>query len=139
MGILQGGSDLLDIEENYLQWETRPFGMTLTQGAMSSILDHQKRSSLLHRKIQHAHNVRMREPCQGLCFLHKVGRVLFAELCVKDFEGSEGFEVDMLAQVDLGKASLAKEASQAVVAQLFAHTVCHTSTPLAYSHGTISY
>ncbi len=37
----------------------------------------------------------------------------------------------MLAQVDLGKASLAKEASQAVVAQLLAltpSTVGHTST-----------
>ena len=49
--------------------------------------------------------------CQRLCFLHEAGGVLFAELCVEDFEGGRGFEVDVLAQVDLGKASLAKESS----------------------------
>src|SRR6266852_4549189 len=105
--------------------------MTLAERPMRSILYHQKRGTIiLHCKIQHAHNVRMRETCQRLCFLHKAGGVLFAELCVKDFEGSEGFEVDMLAQVDLGKASLAKEAGQAIVAQLLAltpSTVGHTS------------
>src|SRR5439155_381565 len=112
--------------------------MMVAERAMRGILYHQKRSTILHCKIQHAHNVRMRETCQCLCFLHEAGGVLFAELCVEDFEGGRSFEVDMLAQVDLGKASLAKESRQAIVAQLLSHTVGHTSTS-SYSHDTISY
>ncbi len=99
--------------------------------SQGGIFYHQKRRAVLHGEIEHAHNVRMGEICQGLCFLHKAGGVLFAELCVKNFEGRTAFEVDMLAQVDLGKASLAKEPSQAVVAQLLALTpsrVGHAST-----------
>src|SRR5438874_8219210 len=105
--------------------------MALAQGPLGGILYHQKRSAVLHGEIENAHNVRVREICQGLCFLHKAGGVLFAELCVKNFESRTAFEVDMLAQVDLGKASLAKEPSQAIVAQLLAFTqsmVGHTST-----------
>src|SRR5260370_42670189 len=105
---------------------------------MRGILYHQKRSTILHCKIQHSHNVRMRETCKRLCFLHEAGGVLFAELCIENFEGGGGFKVDMLAQVDLGKASLAKESSQAIVAQLLSHTVGHTSIS-SYSHCTISY
>src|SRR5437763_682971 len=137
MSILQGSGDLLDIEDNCLQWQTRSVGVTVAQGPMRSILYYQKRGAVLHRHIQHAHNVRMGEICQGLCFLHKVGGVLFAELCVKDFEGSTAFEVDMLAQVDLGKASLAKKSSQAVITQLLAFTPStfgHTSTSLGKIH-----
>src|SRR5712691_1017395 len=103
MSILQGSGDLLDREDNRLQWQTRPFGMTVAEGSIKGILYHQKRSTILHCKIQHAHNVRMSETCQGLRFLHKAVGVLFAELRVKDFEGSTALEVDMLAQVDLGK------------------------------------
>src|SRR6266699_3375888 len=97
--------------------------MTLAERPIRGILYHQKRSTILHCKIQHAHNVRMRETCQCLCFLHKADCILFAELSIKDFEGGEGFEVDMLAQVDPGKASPAKESSQAIVAQLLTNTV----------------
>src|SRR5947209_3866950 len=130
MGILQGRGDLLDIVDNRLQWQTRPLSMTVEQSPMRGILEHQKRRAVLHSKIQHAHNVRMRETCQGLGFLQKAGLVLFAEPGVKDFEGRTAFEVDMLTQVDLGKASLTKESSQTVVAQLLAltpSTVSHTS------------
>src|SRR5438270_1115575 len=116
VGILQGCGDLLDVEGNRLRWQARPFGMALAQGSMGGILYHQKRSAILHGEIEHAHNVRVGEIGQGLCFLHKAGGVLLAELCVQNFEGSTAFKVDMLAQVDLGKASLAKKASQAIVA-----------------------
>jgi len=126
MGILQGSGDLLDIVDNRLQWQTRPLSMTVAQRPMRGILEHQKRRAVLHGEIQHAHDVRMGETCQGLCFLHKAGLILFAELGVKDFEGRTAFKVDMLAQVDLGKASLAKESSQTVVAQLLTYTVGHT-------------
>ncbi len=42
---------------------------------------------------------------QGLCLLQKGFSVLVFEECVKHFEGSVALEIDMLAQVDLGKAS----------------------------------
>src|SRR2546421_12702557 len=131
VGILQGCGDLLDVEGNRLRWQARPFGMAVAQGPMGRILYHQKRSAVLHGEIEHAHNVWVGEICQGLCFQHKAGGVLFAELCVKNFESCTAFEVDMLAQVDFSKASLAKEPSQAIVAQLLALTssmVGHVST-----------
>src|SRR5437016_5019639 len=106
--------------------------MALAERPMGSILYHQKRSAILYCEIQHAHNVRMSETCQRLCLLHEAGGVLVAELCIKDFKGGEGLEVDMLAQVDLGKASLAEEASKLVVAQLL------TLTPSTIGHHSTS-
>src|SRR5579884_3605053 len=59
VGVLQGGSYLIDIANNGLEWQARPLWMAHTQGAARSVLHHQKGRTLLDREIEHAHDMRM--------------------------------------------------------------------------------
>lgn len=48
---------------------------------------------------------------------------------VQDLDRREAFQVQMLAQIDLGKRALAQQASQPVTAKLLPHAISHTRLP----------
>src|SRR2546425_10063080 len=106
--------------------------MSLAEGALRSILHHQKRRAILYCKIEDTHNMWVGQENQSLCFLQKGFGTLVLEERVKNFEGGVTFKVDMLSQIDFGKASASQEPKQAVVTQLLSHTVFAT-----LSHGCL--
>jgi hypothetical protein len=48
---------------------------------------------------------------------------------MQDFNGSLRFEMDMLAQIDIGETSPAKQLSQAIVAKLLSDQIDHATLP----------
>ena len=92
---------------------------------MRSILDHQKRRAVLHRKIQHAYNMGMVEANQHLCFLEKAFGVFVLEHRAQNFDGGVALKVDMLAQVHLGKAALSQQTQQSIVPKWVANAISH--------------
>src|SRR5260370_41731941 len=57
----------------------------------------------------------------------KLLHVLTVQLRMEDLDVSRRIQVDMLAQVDLGKAALPQQAHQAVAAQPLSNAICHGS------------
>src|SRR5258708_2450268 len=76
--------------------------------------------SALDREIEHAHNVRMREERQDLCFSYKLLGILVGELCAQNLHCPMAVEMDMLAQIDVGESSSSQQAKQAIIAKLLA-------------------
>jgi hypothetical protein len=63
----------------------------------------------------------------GLGLLEEAVEIISSgEFHVKEFDGSLCLEIDMLSQIDLGEATFAKQALQAIVAQLLSDTTCRS-------------
>ena len=62
----QGIRHLFDIGHHRLQRERLPLFMLLAQRAIGRVIHRQKGHAILHSKIQHAHNMRMRQLSDSL-------------------------------------------------------------------------
>ena len=90
--------------------------MTLAEGAVGSIVHHQKRSFSLYAKVGDTYNVGMHQVSYGASFIEKSFHIFADHLSVQYFDGSSGLEIDVFAKVDFGKATLAKQVYEMVIA-----------------------
>src|SRR6266568_5089162 len=90
----------------------------------------EKRRARLHVIVQHPHDVWMLQAGNELRFLAEGLAVLGREGQVKELEGSQRPQVDMLPQVNGGKPTFPKHAQQTIGAQLLTNALAHASTPI---------
>ena len=121
VGILQGFGDLLDIADNGGQRQRDAFGMSVAQRAVGGVVHDEERDAILDIEVQHTHNMRVDERCDGLGFAVEVLDV-----------GSLHVEPQVLAEIDLGETSASQETYEAIVAQLLTYTIRHTK-PTSFS------
>src|SRR6266699_715904 len=96
----------------------------------------EKRRARLHVIVQHPHDVRMLQAGNELRFLAESLAVLGREGQVKELEGSQRPQVDMLPQVNGGKPTFPKHAQQTIGAQLLTNALTHASPPIQAAGGT---
>ncbi len=125
VGVLQGGSNLLDVGHRCGEREAGTTRVTLAQGALARIVHGQKRDALFHSKVVDAHNMRMVEASEQLRLGEEGVDIFVFQRGMQDFEGGTAFEIDMLAQIDLCEAASSKQAQQAIVAQLLTNAIGH--------------
>src|SRR6266568_1608384 len=92
---------------------------------MRSIVHHQVGSLVLDAKVEDADNMRVHQVAQMTRFREKVLGGMRIYLSVQDFDGTLAIEVDVLAQVDVGKGTLPEQAGQPVVAQALPYAIRH--------------
>src|SRR5690348_12397716 len=99
--------------------------MAGTQRAARSIVHDQIRLSFLlfYSEVQHMDNVGMLKLDQRERLLTKALYISSAQARMQHFDGGLGFKMDVLRQIDPGKAASAQQARQAIVAQLLSHTI----------------
>ncbi len=125
MGVLQGGGHLADIAHDALKRQAGACRMARAQGAAGGILHHQKGDALMHREVQHAHNMGVRKAGQGPRLGHEARCLLLTEPCVQDFDRRPVLEVQVFPEIHLGKAAPAQQTQQVVVAQLLSNMISH--------------
>src|SRR5712691_258073 len=92
--------------------------MAITQAATWSIAHHQKRSVTLYAKIQHTYNMRMFQTSNCSCFCTKEFTRSAIYLEVEHFDDSLGTKVNMLAQINHGKAFSPQKTEESIVSHL---------------------
>src|SRR5690348_9762826 len=99
--------------------------MQLAHGPFGGITHHQERKTLLHTQVQDAQDVRMHQSGNGSGFAIKPLYLAAAHVRTQHFDGGLGLQKNMLAEVDLGKASRTKQAKKTVVPELLADPIRH--------------
>ncbi len=127
VGVLQGSCYLPYSGQDGLEAQLPAFGIALAQRAVGGILHHQKRGAALHAKIEDAQDMRMLQPGDSLRLAEKVIQIAFAQAGMQHFDGCLRLQVEVFAQIDLGKAALAQQPQQPVVAQLLPHAISRHS------------
>ena len=107
MRVLQGSAHLLHIRQRRLQRQGDAPGMARPQRALRRILHHQKRQPILHIEIKHAHDMGMIEPGDKLRLALKGFRLFRSQRRAQHFDRRQRAQVNMLTQIDLGKAPFA--------------------------------
>ncbi len=125
MGILQSRGDLLDVGDNGCRRQATTLWVTLAQCAIGGIIHHQKRDALLHAKVQHTHYVGMPKAGDSSCFIAELLHTAADQAHLEYFDGRLGIQMNMLAEVYLGKATVSYQTTQAVVPKLLSHSVNH--------------
>src|SRR5215467_29618 len=99
---------------------------------MWRVVHYQKGAFPVPAKVDDAHDMGMRQASDGTRLAKKPLHIPGCQLRVQHFDGDPGLQVDMLTQVDLGKAALTKQAQDTIVAQLLPCAICHlcTSSPV---------
>ncbi len=96
--------------------------MPCAQRAAWGKAHHQVRGASLHIVVEHAHDMGMLKTSDRLGLAAKCVDFLTGEGGTQDLDGSEGSQVQVLTEVDLGEATLTKQANEAIAAQQFSHT-----------------
>jgi hypothetical protein len=99
--------------------------MAFAQGTIRGIIYDEVGSAILHVKFEYAHDIGVDETGNSSSLGTKVFHIIFIEARMQNFNGGSGIEVDMLTEVNLGKAALPKQADEAVVSKLLSDTICH--------------
>jgi hypothetical protein len=99
--------------------------MTLPQRATRGIVEYQKGNLVHDAEIQHAYNVGMHQASEGAGFPHKPLQIISRYFRLQQLEGDGRSEKDMLAEVDISKATATDEPDYAVISQLLSSVVCH--------------
>src|SRR5260370_36518138 len=123
MGILQSRGNLLEIGHDAYRREKNSPGVALVQCTIGGIIHHQKRDTILHAKVQHTHDVGMHKAGDSSCFIAELLQATSCYPHLEYFDGRLGIQMNMLAEVYIGKATLSYQTTQAVVPKLLPHTV----------------
>ena len=83
--------------------------MTLAQGTIGCIIHDQKRVPILHTKFEDAHDIRVDQVGDRACLLAEILHIIACQAHTHHFDGSQGTEVNMFSQVDLGKAAFSEQ------------------------------
>ena len=105
VGELQGRGDGARVGDDSLERYSRARRVKLSQVPMRRIVHHQVRGLVLDAKVEDADDMRMHQVAQVPRFREKVLGSMCVHLGVQDFDGNLAIEVDMLAQVDVGKGT----------------------------------
>src|SRR6266566_3087283 len=105
VGELQGRGDGARVGDDSLERYSRARRVKLSQVPMWSIVHHQVRGLVLDAKVEDADDMRMHQVAQVPRFREKVLGSMCVHLGVQDFDGNLAIEVDVLAQVDIGKGT----------------------------------
>ena len=81
--------------------------MKLAQVAKGCVVHHQKGDLGLQPKVEHANDVGMHQAADMACFGKKVGQGGIVHLSAQDFDSDRGVQIEVLAQVDIGKSACA--------------------------------
>src|SRR4249920_1973570 len=92
---------------------------------MRSIVHHQVGGLVLDAEVEDADDMRVHQVAQMTRFREKVLGGMRIYLGVQDFDGNLTIEVDMLAQVDVGKGTHPEQTGQSVVAQALPYAIHH--------------
>jgi hypothetical protein len=125
VSILQAIDNLPDIFHDRFHWQLCIARMALTQGALGSILHDQVRNPFILAKIEDTDNMRMNEMGQNARFLLKSVLHIGIQARIEDFDGGQAFQMNMLAQIDIGEASLSQQLQQAIVPYLLSNALRH--------------
>ena len=126
VSILQRLGNLLDIGNHQGQWHARPMGIALAQATTRGVLQHQIGLLAFKAELQDAHNVGMLQLGNALRFLAELLHLTRrSERGMQQFERCLCSQMDVLAEIDLSKASLPEQAGEAVVSHLGAQSICH--------------
>ena len=68
VGVLQGGSDVLDVGYHSVEGEAGATRMLLPQSAFGCVVHDEKRGPLLDSKVMDAHDLRVPQACERLSF-----------------------------------------------------------------------
>lgn len=100
--------------------------MPAAQTPLRCVLHHQKGSSIGDTKIENAHNMRMNEMRDELRFPQKGLQFIWLNQArLQNLDGRPDAEQAMLCQIYLGKAALAQETDQSIVAYPLPAAVSH--------------
>src|SRR5437870_5040507 len=99
--------------------------MSLTEGAVGRVIQHQKGNLFLHSEIQHAHNVGVNKPTESTRLDKKRFTIIVVQLHREQLNGCLGPEVDMFPEIDLSKATFSEKTSKLIIAKLLSYLVCH--------------
>ena len=97
MGILQGCRDLLDVGGRRFEREVGAAGVMLPHSSSRGIFHDEKGISSLDGKIEHAHDVGMRQASERLGLGEELFDILVRKRGVKHFERGAIFQVQVLS------------------------------------------
>src|SRR6266700_5554975 len=129
VSILQRRSHLFHVGNHRLDREARATRMQVAQGTTRCIVHNQDWSTLLHRKFENTHNMRMPQTPQGLRLGKETLRASFVEGCVQNLQGGICFEVAVFTKIDLCKAALTKLLNETIVTQMLSRAINHAMLP----------
>src|SRR6266496_1950829 len=123
VGELQGRGDGARVGDDSQERYSRARRMMLSQVPMRSVVHHQVGRLMLDAEVEDADDMRVHQVAQLARFREKVLGGMGIYLDVQDFDGNLTLEVDVLAQVDVGKGTFPQQAGQPVVAQTLPYAI----------------
>src|SRR5947208_8135407 len=69
--------------------------------------------------------MRVHEASDGLCLATKLLHSVASQPHLQDFDGGFSLQMNMLAEIHIGEATLPKQTDQAIVADLLSNTIFH--------------
>ena len=126
VGELQGRGDGARVADDSQERYSRARRVKLSQVAIRSKIHHQVGGLVLDAEVEDTDDMRMHQVAHRTSFGEKVLGGMRIYLCVQDFDGDLAIEVDVLAQVDVGKGTFPQPAGQPVVAQTLSYAILHT-------------
>ncbi len=106
---LQGARYLLDVGQNGDRLILPTLEKELPQRPIRRVIHHEIRQALLHSELQHPDDIGMFQPGNRARFLSEMVFFLGAEFSSQQLDSSRRTQVDMLAQIDLSKATFAEQ------------------------------
>ena len=128
MGILQREGHLLEVGDDGLERQPHSLRMEPAQGATRSILHDQKWRTLLHAKVQDAHNMGMAQGGQGTSLAQKAFHLTLVPWAMEQFDGGLGAQMHMLPQVDRPPLPLSQHLDELIGAELLSDMIWHLRT-----------
>src|SRR6266849_1326161 len=108
--------------------------MLAAQRAVGGIVHDEEGHAVFDIEVQHAHDMRVDERCDGLGLAMKVLDVgSVCQVGVQDFDGGLHVKPQVLTEIDLGEASASEQAHEAIVAQLLTYTIRHSLSTCIFS------
>src|SRR5882724_5469668 len=95
-------------------------GVACAQRAIGSIAQHQEGSFFMDAVVEDAHDIRVIEASNRFGFVEEVLEGIVGKLDAQNLNRILVLEIDMLAQIDIGKATLTQEFNQAIATYLLA-------------------
>src|SRR5438132_12506859 len=83
--------------------------------------------------------MRVHEASDGLCLATKLLHSVASQPHLQDFDGGFSLQMNMLAEIHIGVATLSNQTDQAIVADLLSHTIFHFPLLGASSQRKTSY
>src|SRR6266487_2890107 len=90
-----------------------------------SIFHHQKRCIVMQTEVQHTYDMWMVQASDSLSFSDKASHIVIGNLGMQNLDSSLHLEIYMLAKINIGETSLAKQTNETIVTELLSYAIIH--------------